>query len=176
MKNYRVFIGIALGVFILDYVAKFLTHHYIPRMDHESLWYPYGGIGVFRNFFGIEFSISHAINFGAAWGLGSSYQQELLILRVGLVIALLIYMLAFNSNRFATIPLILIITGAVANIGDYFIYGHVVDMFHFVLWGYDYPVFNVADISIFLGISALLLLSWFPAFSSAKMAGAGRKR
>ena len=34
------------------------------------------------------------------------------------------------------------------------------DMLHFVLWGYDFPVFNVADSAIFLGICALFIMSW----------------
>jgi signal peptidase II len=54
----------------------------------------------------------------------------------------------------------LIIAGGIGNILDYFIYGHVVDMFHFILWGYSFPVFNVADASIFMGIVSLLWMSW----------------
>lgn len=175
MLKVRSLIGIASGVFLLDFFSKLLTHFYIPRMDHETLWYPYGGIPVFKNFFGVEFSISHAVNYGAAWGLGASYQYELLLLRVALVCCLVIYLFFLNSNRFATIPLIFITTGAIANIVDYFVYGHVVDMFHFVFWGYDYPVFNVADSAIFIGIGCLLFLSWFPSYTLAKT-GAGQKK
>ncbi|MCB1080337.1 MAG: signal peptidase II, partial [Chlamydiia bacterium] len=35
----------------------------------------------------------------------------------------------------------------------------VIDMFHFVLWGYSFPVFNVADMMIFFGVATLLIQS-----------------
>lgn len=147
-------------VFIIDAASKMLTHLYLPLMAHESFWYPYKGIGVFRNFFGIEFSISHATNRGAAWGVLAEYQFYLLLFRLVLVVGLIIYFLFYNTRQSWFFPLAFIIAGAAGNILDAFIYGHVVDMLHFVLWGYDFPVFNVADSSIFLGVSWLVLDSW----------------
>lgn len=128
-------------------------------MRSNWVWYPYGGIGVFKNFLGIEFSISHQINYGAAWGILADYQIYLLYLRILLIVGMLLYIVFFNKHSSWEIPLVLIMTGAAGNVIDYFVYGHVVDMFHFVLWGYNYPVFNVADAAIFLGIAWLLILS-----------------
>jgi signal peptidase II len=85
------------------------------------------------------------------------YQLPLLYLRVALILALIIYTLFINKRKQWQIPLCMIIAGAIGNVIDYFLYGHVIDMIHVVLWGYDYPVFNVADSAIFLGIAALLL-------------------
>jgi len=53
-------------------------------------------------------------------------------------------------------PFALILTGAVGNVLDYFVYGHVIDMLHFVLWTYDFPVFNIADSLITLGVAGLM--------------------
>lgn len=157
----RSFLPVYVGVvvFCLDIVSKYLTHSYIPLMQYSWLSYPYGGIGVFKNFLGIEFSISHQINRGAAWGAFSDFQISLLCLRVVMVLGLLIYAVGFNKKSAWNFPFALIIAGAAGNIVDYFIYGHVVDMLHFVLWGYDFPVFNIADSSIFIGICWLLLTS-----------------
>lgn len=147
-------------VFIADYISKYLTNAYLPIMRPQWLWYPYGGIGVFKNFLGIEFSFSHQINRGAAWGALAEYQLPLLYLRIILVAGLIAYALFINKQSDKSIPIALIIAGAVGNIVDYFTYGHVVDMLHFVLWGYDFPVFNLADTSIFIGISSLIVLSF----------------
>lgn len=146
-------------VFGIDFISKFLTNAYLPIIHRDALWYPYGGIGVFQNFFGIEFSISHQINYGAAWGMFSEYQIYLLSFRILLIAVLIVYAFFFNKHSGWSIPLAFIIAGALGNVVDYFIYGHVVDMLHFVLWGYDFPVFNIADSSIFVGISILILLS-----------------
>lgn len=146
-------------VLAADILTKWLTQAYIPLMNHHYPEYPYGGIGVFKNLFGIEFSIDHLQNTGAAWGKFANYQIPLLVLRFFFIGGLLIYLFFFNKHRNREIPLILIIVGAVGNVIDYFVYGHVIDMFHFVLWGYDFPVFNVADASISIGIFWLFFIS-----------------
>ena len=160
-------------MFIADFVSKYLTHAYLPLMNHKWLWYPYGGIGIFKNFLGIEFSLSHQINHGAAWGILADYQIPLLYLRIILIACLVIYAMFFNRQANRTIPIALIVAGAAGNVIDYFIYGHVVDMLHFVLWGYDFPVFNLADTSIFIGVACFLLLSCLESHPSQKKA---RKR
>lgn len=150
---------LGLFVFIADFISKYLTNAYLPLMRHNWLWYPYGGIGIFKNFIGVEFSISHQINRGAAWGVLSDYQLPLLYFRIVLIVALLIYAIFFNKQPNRGIPIALIVAGAIGNVTDFFVYGHVVDMLHFVLWGYDFPVFNLADSAIFIGVTYLLALS-----------------
>lgn len=146
-------------VLAADCISKFLTNAYLPLMRPYWFWYPYGGIGIFKNFLGIEFSLSHQINHGAAWGVLAEYQVPLLFLRIILILFLAVYVFFFNRHSFKNISIALIIAGAVGNVIDYFVYGHVVDMFHFVLWGYDFPVFNLADSAIFMGVASLLTLS-----------------
>lgn len=155
-------IPLLVGIAILaaDQLMKYFVHTEMPRMTHEAQWYPYNGVGVFENFLGIEFSIVHAVNFGAAWGMFSNFQVPLLILRVVLIMGLCLYLILFNKNKSLVLPFLCVIAGAAGNVIDYFIYGHVVDMFHFVLWGYDYPVFNIADAFICIGMAFLILIPW----------------
>ncbi len=152
---YRTPFILGISVFFTDFLFKWYTSHYLPLMRNSWSWYPYGGIGVFKNFFGIEFSLTHQINSGAAWGLFSQYQVPLLYFRIFLIASLLIYSIWFNPYKNWRIPFALIIAGALGNICDYYLYGHVIDMFHFVLWGYDCPIFNVADSAIFIGVVGL---------------------
>lgn len=148
-----------LSILALDAVTKYLTVSYLPEMGSQWPIYPYGGIGIFENFLGVEFSITHATNRGAAWGAFADYQYPLLWLRCGLIAAMGGYLCFFNRNRLYELPFILIIAGAIGNVIDNFFYGQVIDMFHFVFWGYDYPVFNVADSAICIGIGSLFLLT-----------------
>ena len=154
--------AIFLATFILcvDLLTKYWTQHDLPMMYSHAENYPYGGIGVFKNLLGIEFSITHAINYGAAWGILHQHQFSLLIFRLLLVILLSIYAFFINKQAHQRLPLTLIIAGATGNIIDYFLYGHVIDMFNFIFWGYPYPVFNVADSAITLGILGLLVQNW----------------
>ena len=157
------YLSLILGFSVLtgDQITKYLTYFYLLPISSYPYDYPYGGIGVFKNFLGIEFSLNHMTNSGAAWGILGEYQLPLLLLRIVLVIGLIVYFFKASFPHLLRIPLALIIAGACGNVLDYFFYGHVIDMFHFVLWGYDFPVFNVADTAICIGISSMLLLSWF---------------
>lgn len=157
------FFLLALGVVLLvmDQLSKAWVHSHLPLINSIPYVYPYGGIGVFKDFLGIEFSINHMTNSGAAWGLFSQYPYILISLRIGLIIGLLFYLVSFNKESHWKIPFVLIIAGAIGNVCDYFIYGHVIDMFHIVLWNYDFPVFNVADTCISLGMVTLIVLSLF---------------
>lgn len=158
-KNRILFFVLGSLLFLVDLLTKFLTQKWIPLMRGQS--YPYGGIKIFKDFFGIEFSIVHATNRGAAWGLFSDFQFYLICLRIILIVGLIIYVFFYHKRQSSIIPLTLIIFGALGNIVDYFLYGHVIDMLHFILWGYDFPVFNVADSAICIGIFWLLIDSWF---------------
>ncbi len=63
----------------------------------------------------------------------------------------------WNSHRKTlAIGLGLVVGGALGNLIDRLIYGAVADFFHFYAFGYDWYVFNVADIAITFGVIALL--------------------
>lgn len=149
-----------LGIFILasDQLSKFYTHKALPLMNYYAN-YPYGGIGVFKDMLGIEFSITHLTNKGAAWGSLAEYQLPLLFFRMALIGLLIFYLKSTPTFKSHPYALLLIIFGAIGNVIDYFLYGHVIDMFHFVLWGFDFPVFNVADAAVTMGISWLMLFT-----------------
>ncbi len=50
----------------------------------------------------------------------------------------------------------LVIGGALGNLIDRLVYGRVADFFHFYGFGYDWYVFNVADIAITFGAVAII--------------------
>jgi signal peptidase II len=153
-------IWLGIGVFCLDMLTKWATQEYLPPLEFLAPVYPYGGVALFQDCFGIEASLTHAANTGAAWGLGAGYPGLLAVIR--LVVALMLWAgLFFARSAKSAIGLALIAVGAAGNALDYFLYGHVVDMVKLVFWGYHYPIFNVADMAICLG--ALIL-----AFSGTK--------
>ena len=151
---------LGLLVFAFDYVSKALAAFFIQPIQYCPSSFPFGGIAIFHNFLGIDFCINHVSNHGAAWGIFSSMQEWLLVFRIAVIAGLFIYMVRSHAAKAYLFPLTLIVAGAVGNVVDYFIYGHVVDMFHFIFWGYDYPVFNVADTAIFLGMVWILIASY----------------
>ena len=122
---------------------------------------PYSAISVFHGVLGIDFSIVRVLNTGAAWSAFASYPHILIYLRLAIFLALAVYALFLNRERWRNFPFLLILTGAFGNILDYFLYGAVVDMFAFNLWGYRYPVFNIADSLVCIGVLYMVLRSLF---------------
>jgi signal peptidase II len=105
-------------------------------------------------------SFTYLENRGAAFGIFKN-KKFLLIGVTAVIIALLIYYLIRNRNmnKYLKIGLILIIAGAIGNLIDRVMLGYVVDFIHFQIKNiFDWPVFNVADISVVCG-SFILALS-----------------
>ena len=72
-------------------------------------------------------------------------------------IGLLSWLLWRASSRVLAIGYGLIIGGALGNnLVDRLVYGKVADFFHFYGFGYDWYVFNIADLAITLGAVAIL--------------------
>lgn len=149
---------LGMAILFVDFLTKAYVYYILPIVDYINV-YPYGGIGVFREFLGIDFSISLAINRGAAWGVLSDFQGLLLLIRMLAIMAMLIYLIFINHQKSVEIPLVLVIAGAIGNVVDFFLYGFVVDFFHFNFWGYHFPVFNVADSVITIGVTWLFLIA-----------------
>ncbi len=149
-------LGVCLAVLGSDIALKAYTFYNIPLMTWAFPSYPYGGIPVFHNWFGIDFSLSYAMNKGAAWGILSSFQHYLLYLRFLIMAGIFLYLVVVKMPFVKKLALSLVLTGALGNVLDFFLYKHVVDMFLFCFWGYIFPVFNIADVSIFCGVVLLL--------------------
>ncbi len=156
-RQFRLTLLIVIMICIFDLLTKWATVLWIPEMGPFDQFYPYGGVPVFRNFLGIEFSLGHIHNEGAAWGIFGEFSTYLLLVRMIFVCGLIVYLLYWRYPAAYYYPLTLVIAGALGNILDFLLYGHVIDMFHFVLWGWDYPLFNIADSSIFVGMIWLIL-------------------
>jgi signal peptidase II len=174
MKRLLQLLLFAAAVLLVDFISKSYVQSRIPVLGWAYPIYPYGGIAVFQGWHGIDFSINHVINKGAAWGMLASFQDYLLYFRILIIGGMTAYLL-FGSSREQKFPLSLIISGALGNVVDYFMYGHVIDMFYFKFGNYSFPVFNVADSAIFCGVSWMLLQSFLKRISSSRSSNSGLK-
>ncbi|MBK1735185.1 signal peptidase II [Halorhodospira abdelmalekii] len=101
-------------------------------------------------------------NTGAAFSLlgeGSGWQRWFLIAIAVGVSAYLLYWLrqiAAHSMLLAS-GLTLILAGAIGNLIDRVRFGYVIDFIHLYYQDWHWPIFNVADIAITLGVGFVLL-------------------
>lgn len=108
---------------------------------------------------GIDAELALATNKGAAWGIGSSWPLGLLFLRLTLIGAIGVYLFGKYCPAAWRVPLALALGAAISNVKDYFLWGHVIDMIHITFWGYDYPIFNLADSVICCAVVYMLFKS-----------------
>lgn len=102
------------------------------------------------------FHLTYCENTGAAFSMFTG--QRWLLLAVTVVfLGVLLWAQHHNwmQNAFGRMSLRFVIGGAIGNMIDRFVLGYVVDMFDFCL--IDFPVFNVADIFLCVGVGMMTL-------------------
>lgn len=141
-------------IFILilfDQIVKFIC---IEKLK------PIGSFKIINNFF----YLTYVENRGAAFGMLQGARYIFIILTILVLTFCFYYYKKIPKNKFETltkISLTLVISGAIGNLIDRVFRGFVVDMFHFIFWGKEFAVFNVADIFVVMGtflIATVILL------------------
>ena len=137
---------IAFFFFLLDFVSKQIIVHFLTL--NESIL-------VIKNFF----YITYAKNSGAAWSILKD--QRILLLIVSVLVLYLInrYMNKENLSKLEETIYGMIIGGILGNFFDRIIYSSVIDFLDFKIFGYNYPIFNLADTFIVIGIIMLIIVS-----------------
>jgi len=127
----------------LDQFSKFLAVTYLQGEPKSIIQ------GVFE--------LNYVQNTGAAFGIMQNSSMLFLVITPLILTALFAYILIYKSKRTYTLPLILILGGALGNYIDRVRMGYVVDFLDFKVW----PVFNLADTSIVIGalLFAIILIT-----------------
>jgi signal peptidase II len=105
------------------------------------------------------FNLMMVWNPGISYGLfpaNGKFGTVLLVVVSVLVVAFLIWWLWRSTSQWLTAGFGFIIGGALGNVIDRLVYGKVADFFHFYGFGYDWYIFNVADVAITIG--AILII------------------
>jgi signal peptidase II len=106
------------------------------------------------------FNLIMVWNSGVSYGLFQARSPLAIALLIALALAAiggLSWWMWITTSRSLAIGIGLVIGGAIGNnLVDRVIYGRVADFFHFYGFGYDWYVFNVADVAICLGAAAIV--------------------
>lgn len=134
---------VAIIVLILDQVAKHLID------ITPALWNKVLIPGFFH--------LTYVKNTGMAWSLLSG-QQGFLSLVAAVAIGIMIwYLVTKKPGKWISFALGLMIGGAAGNMVDRLFLGSVRDFLDFYIFGYDFPIFNLADTALTIGVIMLII-------------------
>ena len=140
----------SLTVVIVDQATKYIARTQMSY--HDS-------IPVLGAFFRLTYVENSGIAFGINFEGGSVVFTVLASIATAVVFG---YLWSAREKEFLfRFSLALILGGAVGNLMDRFIFGKVVDFLHFSIGQYSWPVFNVADSCVTVGMILFLYISIF---------------
>lgn len=136
---------IALFVIVIDQISKWIivntmeVGESIPIIDH------------------VLYITSHR-NTGAAWGILEDRMWFFYIVTVIFVIFIVFYMEKYaKTDKLLGVALGLVLGGAIGNFIDRVFRQEVVDFIHTYIFSYNFPVFNVADMALCVGVGLMII-------------------
>lgn len=137
---------LAGGVFVADQLTKWLAEAHLASAR----------ITLLPGFFDLELVYNRGAAFGLFASLPDGWRQGLLILVALAASGLFVHMLRHSPNRLTAIAVGLVLGGALGNLLDRVRWGWVVDFIHLHWHDLSWPVFNLADSAITVGVAVLL--------------------
>lgn len=149
-KNYRLvpmFI-IAIDIIILDQLTKFLVLNFMELGESIPI------LGEFL-------SITSHRNQGAAWGM---FQGQMIFFYIVTIVVLALLVWIFikeaKNNLMVQLAITFLLAGALGNFIDRVLFQEVVDFIDVLIINYDFPIFNVADSALTVGV-ILMIIEFF---------------
>jgi len=147
MRSYIIFTLLVIGTFIIDQSLKVMAMEAVNGVEYATILK------------GSCIDLELYYNRGVAFSMLSFLGDNLKFVQLVLILGIIFYIFYEGYVKQYAFPLGLIIGGALGNLYDRFIHEGVVD---YVAWhcGFDFAVFNYADVMIDLGVAIILLLSF----------------
>jgi len=141
MRYFAIFLLTLVGTFIIDQGIKDI---FLAGYDWQSKC----------------ISLELHFNSGVAFSMFASLGENLKWLQGALIAGLIIYVLSSNMIKEYPFALGLVLGGALGNLYDRFI--HPEGVVDYVYWhcGFDFAVFNYADVAIDVGIAWIFISTW----------------
>ncbi len=129
---------------ILDQISKIVINTNLK--ENESI-----------KILGSFFKLTNVFNEGAAFSLFDGSKVFLIIVSIISILFLLYMMKDFKESKLNNIAFGLIYGGILGNLIDRLFLGYVRDFLDFNIFGFHYPVFNLADSFIVIGVIILII-------------------
>lgn len=136
---------ISIILLCIDQISKLLVVNLLTKTN---------SITIIKNFF----YLTYINNDGAAFSILVGKRIFLILIAVLVIVMLIRYIKKNNiQNKLELVSISLIIGGSLGNLMDRVVRGYVIDFLDFKIFNYNFPIFNLADTFIVIGVFLLLL-------------------
>lgn len=134
---------ISISVLLIDQILKYIIETFNTN------------ITIIKGFL----NITYVENGGAAWGMLEGH--SIVLIAASILVLVLVYNLMFSikEDKLSNLGFGLLFGGILGNLIDRVIYGYVRDFISINIFKYSYPIFNIADSAIVIGIILVLISS-----------------
>lgn len=144
-RDKLIILGIIIGVFLFDQITKIIASNLLMKSESYE---------IIDNFF----YFTYHENDGMAFSLFEG-GRWLFVLGTPMILLLVLYFFVYSKPHEVLTRggLVLVTAGALGNLVDRIFLGYVRDFIHFYIFNKSFPVFNVADIAVVLGMGLVIL-------------------
>jgi len=148
----RLGLTVALGIGAADWLSKYIVLYLINLPARQNI--------PILPFLDLTMVWNRGVSFGMLQADSPYGRMALIGFTLAISISVLVWLWR-NDDILSAIALGGILGGALGNIYDRLVYGAVADFFDFHLMGYHWYVFNLADAGISVGVTLLLIRTFW---------------
>lgn len=141
--NYLIYLFIVVSLVSLDQYTKSIVLNYYELYQSKTI------IDGF-------FSLTYVQNFGAGFSIMQNARTTFLIITPICLVGFT-YLFIKSNDKLSKTALLLMISGTIGNFIDRIVRVYVVDFLDFIIFGWDFPIFNVADIFLTIGVCLYII-------------------
>lgn len=130
---------------IIDQMIKFVINNNLDLYDQNT---------IIDNFF----YLTNVRNYGAAWSILTGSRIMLIIVTILIMIGLYYFFIRKEKmKKYEKVIYGFLYGGIIGNLIDRIFRGYVIDYLEFYIFGYNFPVFNLADILIVISMFFIII-------------------
>ena len=141
--NYLIYLFIVVSLVSLDQYTKSIILNYFELYQSKPI------IDGF-------FNLTYVQNFGAGFSIMQNARTTFLIITPICLVGFT-YLFIKSNDKLSKTALLLMISGTIGNFIDRIVRVYVVDFLDFIIFGWDFPIFNVADIFLTVGVCLYII-------------------
>lgn len=104
------------------------------------------------------FYFTYSQNTGVAWGMFAGKLGLFILIAIVVAVAMVVYFRKTKQSEILTrFGLVLAFSGLLGNLIDRIVFGYVRDFIDVIIFNYNFPIFNIADMAVVIGFALIII-------------------